>query len=230
MQRLCGRGLLLSLAVAAAAVMAARLMGWWRPRASFRLFIPEELARYRGGPGDPGLYLALLGRVYDVSSGRRHYEPGAHYSGFAGIGEAAAASASLGATPNAHRSFVPLFIPVLPLPVHTSPRREGPSCTLRQLRPLRRLSFPCVTYVREISSFLWFVTPHPPPEVGGHRRGPGQCRGPQGADMSETRPRPQSPSDSKQPLSMPRSEVSVSSSELRGLSSSCLKFRCACVS
>uniref|UniRef100_G3SWS7 Neuferricin n=1 Tax=Loxodonta africana TaxID=9785 RepID=G3SWS7_LOXAF len=25
-----------------------------------------------------------LGRVYDVSSGRRHYEPGAHYSGFAG--------------------------------------------------------------------------------------------------------------------------------------------------
>ncbi|XP_062072425.1 neuferricin isoform X1 [Lepus europaeus] len=84
MQRLCGRGLLLSLAVAAAAVMAARLMGWWRPRASLRLFIPEELARYRGGPGDPGLYLALLGRVYDVSSGRRHYEPGAHYSGFAG--------------------------------------------------------------------------------------------------------------------------------------------------
>lgn len=48
-------------------------------------FIPEELARYRGGPGDPGLYLVLLGRVYDVSSGRKHYEPGAHYSGFSGI-------------------------------------------------------------------------------------------------------------------------------------------------
>ncbi|PNI37422.1 CYB5D2 isoform 2 [Pan troglodytes] len=64
--------------------MAARLMGWWGPRAGFRLFIPEELSRYRGGPGDPGLYLALLGRVYDVSSGRRHYEPGSHYSGFAG--------------------------------------------------------------------------------------------------------------------------------------------------
>ncbi|XP_006167663.1 neuferricin isoform X1 [Tupaia chinensis] len=84
MRRVCGRGLLLGLAVAAAAMMAARLMGWWRPRAGFRLLIPEELARYRGGPGDPGLYLALLGRVYDVSSGRRHYEPGAHYSGFAG--------------------------------------------------------------------------------------------------------------------------------------------------
>ncbi|XP_077898815.1 neuferricin isoform X2 [Ictidomys tridecemlineatus] len=84
MQSTCGRGLLLSLAVVAAAVLAARLMGWWGPRAVFRLFIPEELARYRGRPGDPGLYLALLGRVYDVSSGRRHYEPGAPYSGFAG--------------------------------------------------------------------------------------------------------------------------------------------------
>ncbi|XP_001504781.2 neuferricin [Equus przewalskii] len=84
MLRLGRRGLLLGLAAAAAAVMAARLMGWWSPRAGLRLFIPEELARYRGGPGDPGLYLALLGRVYDVSSGRRHYEPGAHYSGFAG--------------------------------------------------------------------------------------------------------------------------------------------------
>ncbi|XP_053528557.1 neuferricin isoform X2 [Artibeus jamaicensis] len=86
MLRLSGRGLLLGLAAAATAVLAARLMGWWSPsfRAGFRLFIPEELARYRGGPGDPGLYLALLGRVYDVSSGRRHYEPGAHYSGFAG--------------------------------------------------------------------------------------------------------------------------------------------------
>ncbi|XP_065764545.1 neuferricin isoform X1 [Muntiacus reevesi] len=86
MPGLGGRGLWLGLAVAvaAAAAMAARLMGWWSPRADFRLFIPEELARYRGRPGDPGLYLALLGRVYDVSSGRRHYEPGAHYSGFAG--------------------------------------------------------------------------------------------------------------------------------------------------
>lgn len=83
----CGR--LLTLTAVAAAVMAARLMGWWSPSAGFRLFMPEELARYRGGPGDPGLYLALLGRIYDVSSGRRHYEPGAHYSVFAGISEAA---------------------------------------------------------------------------------------------------------------------------------------------
>lgn len=80
--------MVLSLAVAAVAVMAGWLMDWWGPRPGIRLFVPEELARYRGGPGDPGLYLALLGRVYDVSSGRRHYEPGAHYSGFAGIGQA----------------------------------------------------------------------------------------------------------------------------------------------
>ncbi|XP_023579178.1 neuferricin [Octodon degus] len=83
-KRPCWRGLWLSLAVAAAAVITARLMGWCGSSAGFRLFIPEELSRYRGGPGDPGLYLALLGRVYDVSSGRRHYEPGAHYSSFAG--------------------------------------------------------------------------------------------------------------------------------------------------
>ncbi|XP_075417284.1 neuferricin [Tenrec ecaudatus] len=84
MLKVGGRELVLSLAAAAAAVVAAWLMGGWSARAGFRLFLPEELARYRGGPGDPGLYLALLGRVYDVSSGRRHYEPGAHYSGFAG--------------------------------------------------------------------------------------------------------------------------------------------------
>ncbi|XP_025844874.1 neuferricin isoform X2 [Vulpes vulpes] len=83
MRRLGGRGLLLGLAAAAAAA-AARWLGWWSDRAGLRLFVPEELARYRGGPGAPGLYLALLGRVYDVSPGRRHYEPGAHYSGFAG--------------------------------------------------------------------------------------------------------------------------------------------------
>ncbi|XP_036053092.1 neuferricin isoform X2 [Onychomys torridus] len=84
MLRLCGLGVVLSLVAAAAAVVAVWLMDWWGPRPGLRLFVPEELARYRGGPGDPGLYLALLGRVYDVSSGRRHYEPGAHYSGFAG--------------------------------------------------------------------------------------------------------------------------------------------------
>lgn len=88
MLRLRGPSAVLSLAVAAAAAMTVWLLDRWGPRPGPRLFVPEELARYRGGPDDPGLYLALLGRVYDVSSGRRHYEPGAHYSGFAGISEA----------------------------------------------------------------------------------------------------------------------------------------------
>ncbi|NXX77039.1 NEUFC protein, partial [Urocolius indicus] len=43
-----------------------------------------ELSRYRGAQGDPGLYLAVLGRVFDVERGRRHYGPGGAYSGFAG--------------------------------------------------------------------------------------------------------------------------------------------------
>lgn len=101
MLRICGLGVVLSLAVAAAAVLAVWLMDWWGSHPSIRLFVPEELARYRGGPGDPGLYLALLGRVYDVSSGRKHYEPGAHYSGFAGISEAL--TPSLPAWAHSHR-------------------------------------------------------------------------------------------------------------------------------
>ncbi|NWI51080.1 NEUFC protein, partial [Calyptomena viridis] len=38
----------------------------------------------RGQPGQPGLYLALLGQVFDVQRGRRHYGPGGAYSGLAG--------------------------------------------------------------------------------------------------------------------------------------------------
>ncbi|XP_010179747.1 PREDICTED: neuferricin, partial [Mesitornis unicolor] len=33
---------------------------------------------------EPGLYLAVLGRVFDVERGRRHYGPGGAYSGLAG--------------------------------------------------------------------------------------------------------------------------------------------------
>uniref|UniRef100_A0A8B9GJ14 Neuferricin n=1 Tax=Amazona collaria TaxID=241587 RepID=A0A8B9GJ14_9PSIT len=49
-----------------------------------RLLSGAELARYRGAPGEPGLYLAVLGRVFDVERGRRHYGPGGAYSGLAG--------------------------------------------------------------------------------------------------------------------------------------------------
>ncbi|NXX42288.1 NEUFC protein, partial [Tricholaema leucomelas] len=71
---------------------AAWLLGWgfdprsWmvRPSARIRLLSVAELARYRGAAGEPGLYLAVLGRVFDVKRGRRHYGPGGAYSGLAG--------------------------------------------------------------------------------------------------------------------------------------------------
>lgn len=48
------------------------------------VFTPEELARYDGSGDSLGLYLAVLGRVYDVSKGAEHYRPGGGYSQFAG--------------------------------------------------------------------------------------------------------------------------------------------------
>ena len=49
-----------------------------------RVFSVSELAEYDGRPGSPGLHLALLGVVYDVSSGAQYYGPGGGYSFFAG--------------------------------------------------------------------------------------------------------------------------------------------------
>ena len=49
-----------------------------------RVFTKAELAQYDGSADAPGLYLALLGVVYDVSSGRQHYGAGGGYSFFAG--------------------------------------------------------------------------------------------------------------------------------------------------
>ncbi|XP_067866172.1 neuferricin [Heterodontus francisci] len=70
----------------------------WRPLSSWfagwlgdavgsptpRLFTKSELSRYKGEPGSPGLYLALLGQVFDVSKGKKHYGPGGSYSFFTG--------------------------------------------------------------------------------------------------------------------------------------------------
>ncbi|XP_029467928.1 neuferricin [Rhinatrema bivittatum] len=49
-----------------------------------QLLSKEELSRYTGAAGSPGLYLALLGHVFDVKKGRKHYGPGGSYSFFAG--------------------------------------------------------------------------------------------------------------------------------------------------
>ncbi|XP_035414900.1 neuferricin [Cygnus atratus] len=71
-------------AVAAALCLgAAWLLGrGFEPRG--RLLSAAELRRHRGAEGEPGLYLALLGRVFDVRSGRKHYGPGGAYEGLAG--------------------------------------------------------------------------------------------------------------------------------------------------
>ena len=53
-----------------------------------RLFTKEELSYYKGvhdhDDNSPGLYLAILGQVYDVAKGDRHYGPGCAYHCFAG--------------------------------------------------------------------------------------------------------------------------------------------------
>ncbi|XP_069730243.1 neuferricin isoform X2 [Phaenicophaeus curvirostris] len=73
---------------AAAAALLGLAAAWllsrgFEPRA--RLLSAAQLGRYRGAAGQPGLYLALLGRVFDVERGRKHYGPGGAYSGFAGL-------------------------------------------------------------------------------------------------------------------------------------------------
>ncbi|XP_048450118.1 neuferricin-like, partial [Rhincodon typus] len=52
--------------------------------ASIRLFTKSELSRYTGEKGSPGLYLAILGQVFDVKKGKKHYGPGGSYSFFSG--------------------------------------------------------------------------------------------------------------------------------------------------
>lgn len=49
-----------------------------------RLLTEQELARYDGSEGSKGLYLVILGHVYDVQSGAKHYGPGESYNMFVG--------------------------------------------------------------------------------------------------------------------------------------------------
>lgn len=50
---------------------------------SVKVFSAADLSRYTGERNSPGLYLAILGNVYDVAKGERHYGPGGGYHGFA---------------------------------------------------------------------------------------------------------------------------------------------------
>ena len=49
-----------------------------------KVFTQEELGNYKGVDGSP-VYLAVLGQVFDVTKGRKHYGPGGGYEFFAGI-------------------------------------------------------------------------------------------------------------------------------------------------
>ena len=49
---------------------------------SAKLMTPTQLKAYDGSEGSPGLYIGLLGHVFDVSKGKDHYGPGGGYSFF----------------------------------------------------------------------------------------------------------------------------------------------------
>ncbi|OAP59366.1 hypothetical protein AYL99_06664 [Fonsecaea erecta] len=49
----------------------------------FKTFTPRTLLKYNGTDNSP-VYLAVRGKVYDVSSGRNFYGPGGPYENFAG--------------------------------------------------------------------------------------------------------------------------------------------------
>ena len=48
------------------------------------LFSKDELAKFVGTESE-NIYLAILGRVYDVSTGKQYYSPGSGYGFFAGL-------------------------------------------------------------------------------------------------------------------------------------------------
>ena len=55
------------------------------PITNGRIYSKEELALYDGSPGSPGLKIAIIGQVFDVSKGEKHYGPGGGYNFFAAI-------------------------------------------------------------------------------------------------------------------------------------------------
>jgi membrane-associated progesterone receptor component len=47
-------------------------------------FTEEELVKYNGSDSSKPIYVAIKGRVFDVSSGKNFYGPGGSYAVFAG--------------------------------------------------------------------------------------------------------------------------------------------------
>ena len=50
----------------------------------WKVFTKDELAKYGADKGGDKVYLAMLGRVFDVSKGKKHYGKGGGYSFFSG--------------------------------------------------------------------------------------------------------------------------------------------------
>lgn len=70
----------------AVAVLVFIYSSKWNPKrkpVSGTVFTVDQL-RTKDGSSDSGLWIAILGRIYDVERGRKHYGPGGGYSFFAG--------------------------------------------------------------------------------------------------------------------------------------------------
>lgn len=75
------------------AFFSVLLAVWFMPRewpfsvgneSTQRLLSRQELSLYDGEEGSRGVYLAILGQVFDVHKGYRHYGPGGAYHAMAG--------------------------------------------------------------------------------------------------------------------------------------------------
>ncbi|KAG5284124.1 hypothetical protein AALO_G00023220 [Alosa alosa] len=67
-----------------AAVWDAMLRSLGASNAPVRMITKSELSKYNGEVNRPGLYVAVLGQVFDVNKGRKHYGPGGGYHFFSG--------------------------------------------------------------------------------------------------------------------------------------------------
>ena len=51
---------------------------------SEKVFTKEELKKYDGSEDSPGIYIAILGQVFDVTKAPKYYGPNGGYGFFAG--------------------------------------------------------------------------------------------------------------------------------------------------
>ncbi|XP_077447833.1 neuferricin isoform X3 [Stigmatopora argus] len=74
-------------AIFSACLVVLFFPGRWQPNSAtksaqglpIRVLNSHELSLYDGNEGSKGIYLAILGQVFDVHEGRKHYEPGGAY-------------------------------------------------------------------------------------------------------------------------------------------------------